>query len=77
MSYRAGLFAILFAAVSAVHAQPPTVHNEVELAVRQYLSVKYDDFEDLGPERRAIYGVAYNPAAQGDCATLGNLRYFG
>jgi hypothetical protein len=63
MTYRAVLFVTFFTAVSAVYAQPPTVHDELELAVRQYLSVKYDESEDLGPERRRIYGVSYNPTA--------------
>ena len=63
MTYRAVLLATFFTAVSEVYAQPRTVHDELELAVRQYLSVKYDESEDLGPERRRIYGVSYNPAA--------------
>ena len=64
MYYKTCLFSVLVATVSALDPQARALDDEVEHAVRQYLSVKYDEAEELGPERRIIYGVAYNPAAR-------------
>lgn len=35
--------------------------NQRKRAARQYLQIKYDDYDDLGNGRRILYGLAYNP----------------